>query len=171
MCCVVSVLISVTQDSFYTRISSGLSRGAKESFPCLTYHQILILHFTMHHHHAVSPSTTILHGAVHSSMHSYYALPLCTAASAQPLRFTSHQYFAPPPLPRLALHLLLPFPYPRTRPLIEPPSHPATQQSQPRPPSSSPHHLPTIYIRFPLGFAFVMVRKRMSKRMHALEHV
>ena len=41
MCCVVSVLISVTQDSFYTRISSGLNRGAKESFPCLTISQFV----------------------------------------------------------------------------------------------------------------------------------
>ena len=138
-------------------------------------------------HYALSPNT---HSALHHapppcSIAKYYhfarrcsfqhALLLCSTIvhcrCPQPLRFTSHQYFAPPPLPRLALHLLLPFPYPRTRPLIEPPSHPATQQSQPRPPSSSPHHLPTIYIRFPLGFAFVMVRKRMSKRMHALEHV
>ena len=36
MCCVVSVLINVTQDHFMTRVYSGLSCGGKESFPCLT---------------------------------------------------------------------------------------------------------------------------------------
>ena len=36
MCCVVSVLISDDTRSFMTRISSGLSCGGKERFPCLT---------------------------------------------------------------------------------------------------------------------------------------